>query len=89
MSVHQLSFSERPPKMQVRQALLITSAWIAGVTWLFTTPAIGQIYDRLHRWRFDMQRLHALGACPPDPSVQKTVLTHFATKLSEADAEFE
>ena len=37
------------------------------------------IYDRLHRWRFDMQRLQALGVAPPDPSVQKTVIISFAT----------
>ena len=41
---------------------------------------VQSIYDKLHRWRFDMQRLQALGVAPPDPSVQKGVITSFITK---------
>ena len=33
--------------MQLRQALRIVFGWIAGLTWLFTTPASAQIYDSL------------------------------------------
>ncbi|MGB0761696.1 MAG: hypothetical protein ACPGPS_19265 [Rubripirellula sp.] len=33
--------------MQLRQALRITAVWIAGLTWLFSTPAVAQLYDSL------------------------------------------
>ena len=39
-----------------------------------TVPA-WSVYAKLHRWRFDMQRLQQLGVSPPDPSVQKAVIT--------------
>ena len=48
-----------------------------------------EVYDRLHKWRFDMQRLCALGVCPPDPSVQRNVLVHFVSKMAESDREFD
>ena len=47
MSLHPPAFPERLPNMQLRQVLHVVSAWIAGLTWLFTTPALGQIYDSL------------------------------------------
>ena len=49
---------------------------------------VHNIYDKLHRWRFDMQRLQALGVASPDPSVQKAVIISYVSKLSEADSEF-
>ena len=52
-----------------------------------TVPA-QSVYAKLHRWRFDMQRLRQLGVAPPDPSVQKAVITSFATKMTEANTEF-
>ena len=47
MPLHQLAFIERLPNMQLRQALRITAVWIAGLTWLFSTPAVAQLYDSL------------------------------------------
>ena len=38
---------------------------------------VQSIYDKLHRWGFDMQRLQALGVVPPGPSVQKAVIVSF------------
>ena len=46
------------------------------------------VYDRLQQWMFDMNRLHSLGVVPPDPSVQIGVLTHYVSKLAEANPEF-
>ena len=52
-------------------------------------PPVHLIYDKLHKWRFDMSRLTALGVHPPDPGVQRNVLIHYVTKMTEADREFE
>ena len=51
--------------------------------------AVSSIYEKLHRWRFDMARLHKLGVVTPDPTVQRNVLTHYVSKLAEANKEFE
>ena len=52
-------------------------------------PPVHLIYDKLHKWRFDMSRLTALGVHPPDPGVQRNVIIHYVTKLAEADRNFE
>ena len=49
---------------------------------------VQQIYEKLHSWRFSMMRLGTLGVTLPDPSVQRNVLIHYVSKLSEADGDF-
>ncbi|MDB4500390.1 hypothetical protein N9239_00050 [bacterium] len=48
---------EKPPNMRPRQALRFAAACIAGLTWLFTTPGIAQIYDSLDAYppRWDLE----------------------------------
>ena len=48
---------EKPPNMRPRQALRFAAACIAGLTWLFTTPGIAQIYDSLAAYppRWDLE----------------------------------
>ena len=44
--------------------------------------AVQHIYETLHRWRFNMNRLQKLGVTTPDPTVQRNVLTHYVCKVA-------
>jgi hypothetical protein len=57
MSPPHHAITEMPPNMPLRQALRIAAACLSGLTWVFTTTAIAQIYDSLDayppRWHLE------------------------------------